>query len=1437
MANEESVCFRSADEVGICSRLFFCWVNPALRITGKRPLKQDDMPYTLRKHSSEKVTMDLQKQWEAEQTKPKPSLVRAVARTFRRDLLLLTLIYALQTACLTYRPIVMRDLLRALFLIKEPSQIMSACLLTAALLGLTLCASALKNASFWNALCGGMRLRLSMSGLIFNKMLTLNQKAMATASLGNIITLISVDVQKLEAALLFVSAIWIAPIQVLVVLGLMYNEGGYVTVFGILTMLLFIPIQAICGRTAARIKGKVARITDERIKVFTELINGIYILKVFNWEKTFSKFVRGLRRRECDGLMRTKLLEGVQAGETLFLPKLAMSVVLIALVFIYPDDPKLMISERIITLYSLLMTLQVSLTVDLPIGLRFAFEHLICCKRIQAFLSMPLLEGETVPSVVESKKPMVRLNNISANWRKDITKSRTLDSVSLEIEGPKLVAIVGPVGSGKSSLLQAMLGELPLSSGSASRSESVAYMPQAAWVFAGTVRENILCGRPFDPVRYQQVLNISSLKHDLQSFPEGDAAEVGERGVALSGGQKARISLARLAYTQANLVFMDDPLAAVDPRVANEIFNSCICEYMSGSLRILVTNQHHLLPKMDLIVVMQEGRVTATGTYNDLINRGINFSKLTQQPTFETPEGTDFGMVDSIPNSDELEGMDAEDSEAEVNEEQMDDDQVNVPLTGGRSEVVQSRDHARRRRRQKSEGDSVSNIPLSGDSACSNVVSLTSINTTEEPSSANKLLGPTTKSIVELSDTEKSPTISCGTDAVASGQKLGAEISKRGSISLKDYINYLKRGAGYCGLLASMLFFLITIAIFNAYDLILANWTNYANEIYRQSLDPLLQNTTSPPVGIFMLNETYLMTLGILEIALIAFALTRTWTFYAVMTTSGRKIHNAMLQSVVATKADFVQFHGAGQIINRFSKDVGQMDELLPVAFHDFLQLFVNCVSSLVVAVIASYWSLIPIVPLIFGLVYYRNYYLRTARELKRIESVARSPIFAHITLTARGLPCIRASKGEEIQRQEYYWLADQHTRIYHFGLGAHRWVAVRLDILCFLLMTVIAAMLLCLGIFSDMQSGTMAIVLIYLMSVIGTFQWAMRQSTEVENQMISIERLLEYTKLPPEEEPNATMNTVAMLPLITVDPQWPSRGEVHFQNVWLKYPGRTNWTLRKINLHIRPGCKIGIIGRTGAGKSSLVSLLFRLVNVQRGRILIDQVDTAEVHLADLRRRISIIPQDPLLFVGTVRSNLDPEDRFEDEALWHALETVQLKSVVEAMSNGLQSRIADGGSNLSVGQRQLFSLARAILRGNKILVIDEATANVDPETDTIIQETIQTQFADKTILTIAHRLHTIIDSDEVIVMDAGRVVEQGSPYHLLDPSGATELTNQFAGSAGAANATNETLNITGSAVRITSNGPFAAMVQHTGEESAAGLVAQARRAFMRKIAP
>ncbi|VDK85893.1 unnamed protein product [Dibothriocephalus latus] len=431
------------------------------------------------------------------------------------------------------------------------------------------------------------------------------------------------------------------PIQVLVVLWLMYEEGGYVCVFGILALFLFIPIQVSCGKLAARIKEKLARLTDERVRLFNELISGINILKLFNWEDTFSKFVQNARRRECNSILRLRFVQAVQSAQMMFLTKLAMLFLLIGLIFSYPDDPKLMISEHIITLYKFLMPLQYSLAFNMPLGVQIMFENVVSFKRIQSFLSTPLLEGETLPEVVDSKKPNICLNDVNANWNEDTSESPTLDYVSLSIEGPKLVAIVGPVGSEKSSLLQAILAELPLSSGSASRSANVAYMPQTAWIFAGTVREKILCGQHFDPVRYEKVLRISTLDVDLRSFPEGDAIEVGEKGVALSGGQKLRISLARLAYTSAILVFLDDRLAIVDPRVADEIFNNCICGYMYNRLRIMVTNQHHLLPKMDLLVVMQE-------VSWPFIFFGINFSELTKRPEEHDQKASEIAQFKAV---------------------------------------------------------------------------------------------------------------------------------------------------------------------------------------------------------------------------------------------------------------------------------------------------------------------------------------------------------------------------------------------------------------------------------------------------------------------------------------------------------------------------------------------------------------------------------------------------------------------------------------------------------------------------------------------------------------------------------------------------------------------------------------------------------------------
>uniref|UniRef100_A0A0R3W316 ABC transporter domain-containing protein n=1 Tax=Taenia asiatica TaxID=60517 RepID=A0A0R3W316_TAEAS len=726
-----------------------------------------------------------------------------------------------------------------------------------------------------------------------------------------------------------------------------------------------------------------------------------------------------------------------------------------------------------------------------------------------------------------------------------------LESVNFKLEGRKLVAIVGSVGSGKSSFVQAILGELPLSAGSIHRSASVAYLSQIPWIFTGTIRENILCGQPLNRDRYALrsfLLSNITLK-DLAKFPDGDETEIGEHGLTLSGGQKARVALARVAYTSAAaaaLVILDDPLASVDPGVSAQIFTNCLRDHMRDRLCLFITNQPHLLPQCDLIVVLREGRLETSGAYDQLVSDGFDFISLTK-----------------------------------VTEVSPDD--PNLVIAGGK---------------------------------------------------IDKNLSAYPADIENIEDEEE----------VVEEPQEGEEKS-------------------------------------------------------------LLAGTNLPVV-----NE------------------------------EERKAETeaAESQSILGTEADIPR-------------------------------------------------ALVP----------------------HRI-----TPVLGHLMVTLEGLACVRAARGEDAQLTQFHFFMDEHTRAYHLTFAASRWSCFRMDAVCIVFLTIVTALCIINALLiPGLQSGTLAVVLGYIMSMIGLLQYALRQTADVENQMVSVERMREYVGLEPEEKPASTEN-------------WPSRGAIIFENVCLKYPDERKWALWKINFVIKPGSKVGIIGRTGAGKSSLVSLLFRLFEIQRGRVLIDGVNISQVHLADLRRRISIIPQNPLLFSGTVRSNLDPEGVHSDEQLWDALTMETFKK----SGKGLSSEITTGGLNLSTGQKQLFSLARALLRGNKILLIDEATANVDSKTDALVQETIRANFTSNTVLIVAHRLRNIIDLDEVMVMEGGRVIERGAPYALLDPTGAAEALRR------SGIASTEVAAESYAAGRTTGSGAFSAMLQQTGEEMAAQLAAEAKRSYLRKLA-
>lgn len=438
--------------------------------------------------------------------------------------------------------------------------------------------------------------------------------------------------------------------------------------------------------------------------------------------------------------------------------------------------------------------------------------------------------------------------------------------------------------------------------------------------------------------------------------------------------------------------------------------------------------------------------------------------------------------------------------------------------------------------------------------------------------------------------------------------------------------------------------------------------------------------------------------------------------------------------------------------------DMGQVDEVLPAVMLDCIQIFLTMTGVICVLCIANPWYLINTFAMLLSFHYLRNFYLSTSRDVKRLEAVARSPMYSHFSGTLVGLPTIRAMRAQKVLTAEYDHYQDKHSIGYYTFLSTSRAFGYYLDLFCVLYVVVIILN----NFFNPPNNpGEIGLAITQAMSMTGTVQWGMRQSAELENSMTSVERVIEYRNLKAEGEFTSPANKKP--------PQsWPETGEIVADDLSLRYVPDPNapHVLKSLNFIIAPCEKVGIVGRTGAGKSSLINALFRL-SYNDGSILIDKRDTEEIGLHDLRSKISIIPQEPVLFSGTVRYNLDPFEQYTDEKLWQALEEVHLKDEISEMPMGLQSTISEGGSNFSVGQRQLVCLARAILRENRILVMDEATANVDPQTDALIQTTIRKKFKECTVLTIAHRLHTIMDSDKVLVLDAGHVVEFGSPYELL----------------------------------------------------------------------
>uniref|UniRef100_A0A670YM28 Multidrug resistance-associated protein 4 n=1 Tax=Pseudonaja textilis TaxID=8673 RepID=A0A670YM28_PSETE len=1152
---------------------FDSWLNPLFVIGHKRKLEEDDMYKVLTEDSSKVLGERLQWYWDKEVQKAEkeartPRLTKAIILCYWKSYLVLGCFTLVEEILILIQPIFLGMIIGYFEKIGSSQVDENALAYTygsaAALSVCTLILAITHHLYFYHVQRAGMKLRVAMCHMIYHKALRLSNAAMSKTTTGQIVNLLSNDVNKFDQVTIFLHFLWAGPLQAIAVTVLLWLEIGPSCLAGMAVLIILLPLQTCIGRLFSSLRSRTAAFTDARIRTMNEVITGMRIIKMYAWEKSFAELVNNMRRKEISVVLKSSFLRGMNLASFFIASKITVFMTFMTYVLL----GNLISASRVFVAVTLYGAVRLTVTLFFPMAIEKVSEALVSIRRIKNFLILDEISQFGPQLKSNSENPFLNVHDLTCTWDKNMEMT-TLQDISFTVKPGELLTVIGPVGAGKSSLLSAVLGELSIIRGFMDVQGKIAYVSQQPWVFSGTVRNNILFGKDYQKEKYEKVLRVCALKKDIEQLEDGDLTIVGDRGATLSGGQKARINLARAVYQDADIYLLDDPLSAVDAEVSRHLFEKYV-------------NLKHLK--------------TLSG-----------FCGLT---------------------------------------------------------------------------------------------------------------GPLLTSLPEESRSE-------------------------GKIGFTIYKKYFSAGANY--------FVIFILLVLN----ILAQVSFFRD-----------------PKGKFMLNVTrmeyggqnitkhldlpwYLGIYAGLTVATILFSILRSLLMFHILVNAARTLHNKMFQSVLRTPVLFFDRNPIGRILNRFSKDIGHLDDLLPITFLDFVQTFLQVCGVVGVAIAVIPWILIPLVPLLIVFIFLRRYFLDTSRDIKRLESTTRSPVFSHLSSSLQGLWTIRAFQAQQRFQELFDAHQDLHSEAWFLFLTTSRWFAVRLDAICAIFVIVMAFGSLLLA--QTLDAGKVGLALSYAITLTGMFQWGVRQSAEVENLMISVERVMEYTEL----EQEAPWHTNKRPPV-----EWPAEGVIVFDDVNFAYSADGPFVLKHLSALIKSREKVGIVGRTGAGKSSLIAALFRLAEPQ-GRIWIDKYLTSELGLHDLRKKISIIPQEPTLFTGTMRKNLDPFNEYSDEDLWNSLEEVQLKEAIEDLPDKLETQLAESGSNFSVGQRQLVCLARAILKKNKILIIDEATANVDSRTDELIQKTIREKFAQCTVLTIAHRLNTIIDSDRIMVLDLGRLKEYDEPYILL----------------------------------------------------------------------
>lgn len=1213
------------------SSLIFGWFEPIVVKGYKHGLTQKDLPRAPNYLDVGANVETFLKQWnlhvqgvDFSSDKPRPTLKlwKPLIKSFGWRFLIGNCIGLLNYTELYLSPLILRLLINHIDNAKEETW-------KGYLYALALFAASVLNTILFShyVIClneTGIQIRSSLISAICRKALKISNSARQSYTTGEITNLVSVDCQRIADALGYIGVLWGAPVQVLISLWFIYGELGTAALVGSLGMIVLVPLNLVIGKVVKKLEKQQLTAKDARIKAMNEILNGIKVLKLYAWELPFIKRITDIRFKEIQFLKVNAWIYGVINFTFCMTPFLVTIGSFSCYVLIDPVN-HILTPEKVFVCISLFNLLRIPLTL-FPLTFKSSIDMMVSFNRITAFLNANELQSQESEI---SQEAMIQVQDGCFAWTK--SAHAELQDLTFQVESGSLTAIVGTVGSGKSSILQAILGEMKRTGGQVLVKGQVAYASQEAWIQNLTLKDNVLFDNAFDQRQYKQVLKACALEADIELLANGDMTEIGENGINLSGGQKQRVALARAVYADADIYLLDDPLSAVDAHVGKHIFDQVLSQdngILKNKTRLWVTNQLSFLPKVDHVIFLQKGKICDQGTFEQLFTANATFRDFSQQVSnLESSESSDPG---------------------------------------------------------KTEKD------LKEDSRV------------EKPQDSGKLI-----------DEEKSLT---------------------GHVPLhvfKDFFN--KMGPWFFA--AFLLSNVIEQALHAGGILWLSDWSEDedANENVNFRLGIY--------AGISVVETIVLFTRDVL--------------FYTRCAMAAKLIHESLLFSVMRSPMSFFDTTPLGRIINRFSADIDVLDMMIPTQLADFIWCFTEVLATFTVISFATPLFLTAVLPV--GAVFFliQRVYIVTSRQLKRLFSVSKSPIFSHFSETVSGACIIRAFGQEDRFIKEMERRVGDNIRSGYLNLVSNRWLSMRIENMANVMIFLTA--LFCIIQRNSIKPGLAALSMTYALNIIGSVVWFVRMACELETNCVALERIFEYTSLKSEAEwSDSSQEKTAQ--------NWPDKGEIKFIQYHTKYREGLDPVLKGVDLQAEPEEKIGICGRTGAGKSSLTLSLFRIIEPIHGQILIDNFDITKLGLHQLRSNLAIIPQDPVLFTGTLRFNLDPVGQYKDQDIWRALELAHLKA---HLNNGLDTAVSEGGSNFSVGQKQLICLARALLKKSKILVLDEATAAVDPETDELIQSTIKTQFKHCTVLTIAHRLNTILDSDKIIVLANGQVAETGSPSQLL----------------------------------------------------------------------